>query len=177
MGEDKSLLVRLKNGDREAFNQLFETYSPKLYFFCLKSFRNQVDAQEIVQDTFLKIWETRRRVDENQHFNTYLIAIAKHAIYDFLKHRVVERKYSDYMLRSGDGAYSIEHELAVRDFREHMAAGIERLPAQQKEVMRLKSRGYDNDEIARRLDLSKRTVEAHVNHAFKSIRAHLNLKE
>lgn len=177
MSEDKLLLTLLKKGSRDAFNALFEKYSPKLYFFCLKSFQNKVDAEEIVQDAFMKIWETRSRIDENQHFNTYLIAIAKHIIYDFLKHKVVERKYSDYILQSSDGSYNIEQEVALKDFKQYMLGSIEQLPAQQKEILLLKSKGYDNDEIAQQLNLSKRTIETHINRAFKFLRIYLAAKK
>ncbi|MDR1951181.1 MAG: RNA polymerase sigma-70 factor [Bacteroidales bacterium] len=170
MNEDSILIISLKKGNRNAFNTLFEKYSPKLYFFILKTFQNKVEAEEIVQDTFLKIWETRRRIDEKQHFNTYLISIAKHLIYDHLRHKAVERKYSQHALQASDKSYSVDDELALESLRDYIIAKIELLPPQQKEILLLKNKGYENDEIAKLLSLSKRTVETHINRAFKSLR-------
>jgi RNA polymerase sigma-70 factor (ECF subfamily) len=176
--EDRQLIISLKKGNRKAFNALFEKYSPKLHFFTLKSFQNKVDAEEIVQSSFLKIWETRHKIDENQHFNTYLITIAKHIIYDLLRHKLVERKYSQYILQSSDESYSIENDFVLKNLKEYVATSIEHLPIQQREIILLKSKGYDNEEIAKQLKLSKRTVETHINRALKFLRNHLiNKKE
>ena len=170
MNEDIALIILLKEGNRNAFNILFEKYSPKLYFYTLKTFKNQVDAEEIVQETFLKIWETRHRIDEYQHFNTYLISIAKHLICDLLRHKAVEQKYSNYVLQSFNELYTIEDELALKSLRTYIVDKIELLPVQQKEILLLKSKGFENEEIAARLTLSKRTVETHINRAFKFLR-------
>ncbi|MDR0296110.1 MAG: RNA polymerase sigma-70 factor [Prevotellaceae bacterium] len=176
--EDRQLIISLKKGNREAFNLLFEKYSPKLHFFTLKSFQNKVDAEEIVQNTFLKIWETSYKIDENQHFTTYLITIAKHIIYDCLRHKLVERKYNQYILQSSDESYSIENDFVLKNLKEYLAISIGRLPTQQKEIILLKSKGYNNKEIAKQLKLSKRTVETHINRALKFLRSHLiNKKE
>ena len=170
MKEDLLLLILLKKGNRKAFNVLFEKYSPKLYFYTLKTFKNRIDAEEIVQDTFLKIWETAHRIDEHKHFNTYLISIAKHLICDRLRHKAVEQKYSRYMSHFSSEFYSIEDKLESKNLKESLLADIENLPSQQKEVLLLKSKGYDNNEIATYLNLSKRTVETHINRAFKFLR-------
>jgi RNA polymerase sigma-70 factor (ECF subfamily) len=170
MNEDGILVILLKKGDRNAFNTLFEKYSPKLYFFILKTFQNKVEAEEIVQDTFLRLWETRHRIDEKRHFNTYLISIAKHLIYDHLRHKMVERKYNQRVQKTSDQSYTVEDELASESLRAYIVANIERLPPQQKEILLLKSKGYENDEIAQQLNLSKRTVETHINRAFKFLR-------
>lgn len=170
MNEETRLLVLLKKGNRDAFDTLFGKYSPKLYFFVLKTFRSRADAEEIVQETFLRIWETRREVDETRHFNTYLITIAKRIIYDRLRRMAVERRYNDHIRQSAAESYSIENELALKNLREYMAANIELLPAQQREILVLKSMGYENEEI---LNISKRTVETHINRAFRILRTYL----
>jgi RNA polymerase sigma-70 factor (ECF subfamily) len=174
MNEDGVLIISLKKGNRNAFNTLFEKYSPKLYFFVLKTFQNKVEAEEIVQETFLKIWETRHRIDEKQNFNTYLISIAKHLIYDHLRHKAVERKYSQRVQQTSDKSYTVEDEFALESLRDYIIANIELLPPQQKEILLLKNKGYENDEIAERLNLSKRTVETHINRAFKVLRNSLS---
>jgi len=170
MTQDSILIISLKKGNRNAFDTLFEKYSPKLYYFVLKTFQNKVEAEEIVQDTFLKLWETRHRIDEKQHFNTYLISIAKHLIYDHLRHKAVERKYSQYAKQTSEKTYTVEDEFALESLKDYIVAQIELLPPQQREILLLKSKGYANDEIAQTLNLSKRTVETHINRAFKLLR-------
>jgi len=175
MTEDRLLLEALKKGDRAAFNVLFEKYSPKLYFFCLKYLSDKINAEEIVQETFLKIWETRSKIDTSRHFNTWLITIARHIIFDYLRHKMVEWKFNDYALKSFDISADLESEQTEKQLRSYLTKTIEQLPVQQKEVLLLKSKGYDNKEIALRLNLSKRTVETHINRALKVLR--IQLKE
>jgi len=173
MTQERLLLESLKKGNREAFNTLFKKYSPKLYFFCLKYFKGQIEAEEIVQDSFLKIWETHKGIDATCPFSTYLITIAKHRIFDQLRHEVVKRKYSSYLLHSSKGDFDLEHELIENNMKEHLWACVGHLPAQQKSILHLKGKGYGNSEIAERLHLSKRTVEKHINRALKYLQMHL----
>ena len=170
---DKVLLTSLQKGDREAFNALFIKYSPKVYFFCLKYFKNQVEAEEIVQDVFLRIWETRNKIDVTKPFNTYLIAIAKHIIFDAIRRQAVKRRFTLYLQESSSGSYDLGHELDEKNLREYLLMTIGQLPLQQRSILLLKSNGYNNSEIARRLRLSKRTVETHVNRALKYLRLQL----
>ena len=164
-------LTSLQKGDREAFNTLFIKYAPKLYFFVQKYFNGQIEAEEVVQYVFLKIWETRERIDSSKSFNTYIIAIAKHIIFDYLRHEAIKRKFDNYMVRSSKHASDLEDEIAEKNMKEYLWECIEALPFQQKNILLLKSRGYDNDEIAKRLQLSKRTVETHINRAIKYLRS------
>lgn len=173
MEDDKHLLSLLKKGDRGAFDAIFKKYAPKLYFFSLKFFNSKDDADEIVQETFVRVWKTRGELDENQNFNAYLVTIAKNLIYNVFRRRLVEKKYVEYILLSSTDSYSIEHELVMRNLKERMLQGIEQLPPQQKEVLLLRNKGYSNDEIAKQLSLSKRTVEAHIGKAFKYLRSYL----
>ncbi len=175
MAEEQVLLRSLKQGDQQAFDVLFKKYAPRLYFFVFRFFNNRPAAEEIVQDTFVKIWDTRDRINVDQHFSTYLFTIAKHLIYNRFRYELVERKYREFILQHSGDSYSIEHDIVAKQLKEYLLDGIGRLPAQQKEILLLRNQGYDNDEIAQQLQLSKRTVETHINKAFKYLR--LFLKE
>lgn len=172
---DDILLGLLKNENKNAFDTLFKKYAPRLYFFSL-NFLTKEDAEEIAQDTFVKIWETRDKIDVTQHFNTYLITIAKHLIYNRFRHKVVEQKYNKHILQTACDSYSVEHELILKNLKERIIASIGQLSPQQKEIVLLKYNGYDNQSIAERLRLSKRTVETHINKAFKMLRRYLTEK-
>lgn len=171
--DEKKLLLSLKQGDKDAFDAIFKKYASRLYFFSLTFFNSRADADEIVQETFVKLWETRYRIDETQSFNTYLITIAKHIIYNQFRHKLVEQKYNEYILQTTGDSYSIENDLVLKNLKEHMLAGIAQLPPQQREILLLKRKGYDNEEIAGQLNVSKRTVETHINKAFKFLRTYL----
>ncbi len=170
--DEKTLIALLKSGDRVAFGAVFEKYAARLYRFSFHFFRNEADAEEIVQETFLKIWETRERIDVQQHFNTYLITIAKHQIYDVIKHKFVEQKHHQRIFENSLTSYSIEDDFVLQNLMELLLSCIEQLPPQQREVMLLRNKGLNNQEIAEKLDLSVRTVETHVSHALKILRTY-----
>ena len=60
---NKELIRLIQNGDMVAFYNLYERYSKKLYFFVLRYIKLEADAEEIVQDVFIKIWENRNKID------------------------------------------------------------------------------------------------------------------
>ena len=149
VSDECTLLKQFKSGEREAFDRLFKMYAPQLGYFCLRLVR-QEDAEEIVQETFIKLWETRDKIKVELNFNTYITTIAKNLIYDMFRKKLVEQRY-------------------YQKFQSLIQEQLE----QQREVMMLKCKGFNNDEIAELLGISKRTVEAHLNKAYKKLRQDL----
>lgn len=173
MYNEQNLITALRSGDAKAFDALFRKYAPKLYFLALSFVPGTDQAEEIVQETFVRIWEARHRIDPERNFGPYMVSIAKRILYNVVRHTLVEQKYNRQAARDSDDSYTIEDELAIRSFRERMLEGIGNLPPQQREILTLKSEGFDNEEIALRLHLSKRTVETHINKAFRYLRVFL----
>jgi len=171
MDEDKYLLELLKKDDSVAFETLFEKYASRLYHFSLRLFHGSIyDAEEVVQNVFLKIWESRATIDSVKNFNSYLITIAKHQIYDTIKHKFVTQKHRQHILKVSEQSTANEDQSVLQDMVELMLSHIEQLPDQQKEVMLLRNQGFTNAEIAKKLALSIRTVETHVSNALKVLR-------
>ena len=161
----------LKRDDSVAFEMLFERYASRLYHFSLQFFNGNIhDAEEVVQDVFLKIWENRAKINSVQNFNNYLITIAKHQMYDVIKHKFVEQKHHKYILNFATKSCSEEDGLILKNMTELMLSRIEQMPDQQKRVMLLRNEGFTNAEIAQKLTLSTRTVETHVSNALKYLR-------
>ena len=88
VSDECTLLKQFKSGEREAFDRLFKMYAPQLGYFCLRLVR-QEDAEEIVQETFIKLWETRDKIKVELNFNTYITTIAKNLIYDMFRKKLV----------------------------------------------------------------------------------------
>ena len=166
-------LKRLKKGDRSAFNAMFSMYAAKLYHFSLNYLHSETDAQEIVQETFLKVWETRHSIDENQNFGSYIFSIAKHRIYNLFRRRTVEKRYLGNLLPETEAAvYPVLPETGA-EMERKIHIGIERLPRQQREILKMKTAGMDNGQIADSLSISRRTVETHIRRSYKSLREYL----
>ncbi|UGU15441.1 RNA polymerase sigma-70 factor [Sinomicrobium kalidii] len=168
----------LENNSSGAFELLFKLYYDKLYHIAKSYVRNEQDAEEIVQDVFLKMWE--RRNNKEVWTNNFLYTITKNACLNYLKHQkvVVERARNYYDKQLSDPLRFITNEAASRlmeeeleqKIRESMAA----LPEKRRAVF-VKSRveGMKSQEIARQLGISKRTVDTHIYMALKHMRFQL----
>ena len=172
VSDECTLLKQFKSGEREAFDRLFKMYAPQLGYFCLRLVR-QEDAEEIVQETFIKLWETRDKIKVELNFNTYITTIAKNLIYDMFRKKLVEQRYYQKFQSLIQEQLAVENELFRKNLQEVMFDSINKLSEQQREVMMLKCKGFNNDEIAELLGISKRTVEAHLNKAYKKLRQDL----
>jgi DNA-directed RNA polymerase specialized sigma subunit, sigma24 homolog len=85
--EEKELIYRLKNGDEDAFSRIYQAYWRKVYNFARLYITYADDIEEIVQEIFIKLWESRCFIDENQSFQGYLFIITRNAIFnDSRKH-------------------------------------------------------------------------------------------
>lgn len=74
-GNDQKLVQFLQKGNITAFDSLFEVYSPKLFGFALKYFKNESDAEELVQEVFVKVCENHRTLKSELSFKSYLFTI------------------------------------------------------------------------------------------------------
>lgn len=83
----------LQKGNVAAFDSLFEVYSPKLYGFAFKYFRNEADAEELVQEVFVKVWENRQSLKTEYSFKAYLFTIALNQIRKYFNKKAVALRY------------------------------------------------------------------------------------
>lgn len=165
-------LERLRDGDERAFEALFRAFTPGLVALVTRYVRSRQVAEELVQELFLTLWQRRLTLDVRQGVNTYLYVAARNRAFAHLRHeRVVAQHAATVVGRLDDPASPADADLlAILDLQE----AIERLPAQCKLVFRLsRQHGMANAEIATFLDLSIKTVEAHLTRALKALRGHL----
>ncbi len=80
----------------EAFKTLFNRYYKKLYHFSLGLLKSREDAEEMVHDVFVKVWENRTNLKEALSFNAYLLTIARNRIYNQLRQKQYEKSYKKY---------------------------------------------------------------------------------
>lgn len=169
---EKSLVAALRQGDQEAFNQLFFAYEKKLYFFAYKLLQSHADAEEVVQEVFLRIWDKRNTLDEQRSFNAYLITIAKNIIYNRASRRVVEHAYREYLQRAAPSVrHHTEEAVNFSDLNTISYRFINQLPEKRRKIFLLsRFEGLSNREIAKQLNVSVSTVENQMNKALKVLR-------
>lgn len=138
--DEKHLLIDLKDGSFQAFERLYNMYSGKLYNFIMRlSSGNQYMAEEVVQSTFIRIWEVREKVDTNASFISFLCTIAKNLLMNMYQRQTVEYVYNEYLLKSGlDHDSQTEDTIDLRFLNDYIDSLAEELPAQRKENLYLK---------------------------------------
>ncbi|WP_375582172.1 RNA polymerase sigma factor [Cyclobacterium xiamenense] len=170
-------LVRLlKDGDRDAFHQLYGLFANKILCTCKKMYLPHEDAEEVVQEVFLKVWEKRQGLDCSLSFNAYLFTMMRSSIFKRSRKHALEIAYRQYQLNFGEReTCSAEMEMEYEELKHFSEKAIAALPKGQQEVFKLKfSEHLTADEIAGRLQLSKRTVENQLYKATKRLKQELS---
>jgi len=147
------------------YNRCVERFSDNVYRFALKSLRNEELAKDIVQESFLKLWENRGAVIGGKE-KSYLFTIAYRLIIDSVRH---EKRYAlEELMPNG-----VQHgEKAAHDTGEMLLRFLERLPPVQKNVVMLRDyEGYSYREIAEMTSLTEAQVKVYI------FRARVTLKK
>ncbi len=175
---EKDLLVRVAEGDAVAFRQLFDHYRNKIYSLGMYLTRSEVQAEEIVQDVFLKVWEKRTELSGIQYFNGWLRTVAKNTCSNYLRDLAVEKLAMSRLLDKAEGTTaSAETNVIEKEYRQIIEEAIQRLPPQQKKVYILsRQTGKKQEEIARELNISLYTVKEYLKLAQRSVRQHITNK-
>lgn len=166
---------RLINGEEEALKALLDLLGPKVYGYCIKKTGSRADAEELVLDVFLKLWQFRSRLDPQADLQVLLFTIARNHILNFIRYKATRQLVQ---LAPGEAALSAAEEQWQRlDYNELYARYqrvLDGLGEKQRTVFRLsREAGLSNREIADRLGISVRTVEAHIHSCLKVIRTEL----
>lgn len=169
---DESILAdNIKKNDEKAFKTLFDRYYKKLLDYTVTFTGDLQGAEDIVQQTFITLWTHRKKIDSKKSIKSYLYRIAhnsyidtyrkqkyKESFFDEIKERALRDRIND------DDEIIAQRILKLKDV-------IETLPDKCKEILQMnKFQGLKYKEIADLLDISVKTVESHMNTAFKKIR-------
>ena len=93
----QELLTRLKNGDVMAFDQVYELYNHKLFSFVFKILKNEAEVDDIVQEVFVKIWESRHKLQDYKSLNSYIFTIAYNNSIDLIRKRISSNDYLEHL--------------------------------------------------------------------------------
>ncbi|WP_162051775.1 RNA polymerase sigma factor [Pontibacter pamirensis] len=167
-----SAIEALKTGDIAAFESLYHLFEPKLYAFAMHLVRQKEDAEEIVQEVFLKVWARRQTMDPDKNFDGYLFSIAKNIVYNKTRRRVYEFAFTQYITAtSTDTGCFTEETVAYQDLTKLLEDTYATLPPVRRQVFVLsRVEGKSNSEIAQLLNTSNSNIENHLNKALKTIK-------
>ena len=170
---EQDLVKALSKGEIRAFNDLFQLYGNRIYRFAMGYLKSQPEAEELVQDVFLKVWERRSELKDNLSFKAYLFTIAynlirKHFIKKALIHKYLENQIID------DFDFETTENIDYLSTKKLIDTIIDQLPPKRKIVfIRSRFEGFTVSEIATELGTSPKTVENQLGEALKFVREHL----
>jgi RNA polymerase sigma-70 factor, ECF subfamily len=175
--EELNILERIKNGDKEAFETVFRAYYQSLCLFSLRYLKRIDLAEEIVQDIFVTIWEKRSGLQFETSLKAYLYRAVHNNSLKFLQHQKVVDKHIQYVIDQKEQYYYEPlNNLQVGEVSRLLENAFAAMPQKTREIFALsREEGLKYAEIAEKMNISIKTVEAHMGNALKILRE--NLKE
>ena len=156
--------------DKTGFNQLMTHLRPKLYRFALSFIRRTDEAEDVVQEVGIKLWERRSELDTMRSVEAYAMSAVRNRCLDYA--RSPHSRTSEMI-----EAYDAPHEetpyktLEQADMAAFVRKLIDRLPEQQQMVIRLRDiEGYELDEIAEIVGINEGAVRTNLSRARQKIR-------
>lgn len=167
---DAVLSIALTHDERRAFDIIFTRYYPRVKQFVHGFCGDEYEAENIAQDIFMKLWIQRDKIPAIETLDAYVYMMAKNAALNALKRMVREQRSMAESLEVADNA-NIEESLYGKELMEIIHRHIDQMPEQRRRVFTMsRIEGLRNEEIAQRLNISKRTVETHISVALAELR-------
>jgi RNA polymerase sigma-70 factor (ECF subfamily) len=170
------LAMRIKIGDEQAFELFFRRFNVRLCAFANKFLDNPEEAQEVVQDMFVRIWEERNEIDPESSLKSYVFKIVQNLSISRLRRRKVESRYLEIyrLVYIEHTEFSAHESLLARELEAQIFHSIKKLPSECRKIFELsRSEGLKYREIAETLHISVKTVETQMSKALRSLRLEL----
>ena len=163
-GVEQDFVRRINIKEETAFHDLFTRFRNYLVLFAMRRVDQLDVAEDIVQETFIIVWESKKIYNSYHGLKAYLYELVQNKCVNYLIHKQVESKYVSYVKNTKEeteGDYSLMQEEVYRE----LYIAVRELPERCREVFELHLEGKKNDEIAEILDNSVLTVKSHKQNA------------
>lgn len=173
--DEKGLLALVASGDRQAFAQFYTQHLNYLFRYIFLFTKSKQDAEEILQDIFIRIWEQREKLVQIGNIRDYLHRMAKNKMLDNIRHQQIRHRVQLEIRRTNDMAASSTADLcAYKEYYTIVQQAIEKLPPKRKLIFRLNiENGLSQEEIAGQLHISKSVVQKQLYSATHFVRNYL----
>jgi len=174
---NKELLQLIQKDDKIAFYNLYERYSKRLYGFVLRYIKQKSDAEEIVQEVFIKIWESRSKIDVYSSFESFLFTVAYNTTISLFRKRVSEKKYLEHLksLQQFESTPDLTDEIHFNELNKKVKSLLNELTPRQKEIFQLsREDGLTHNEIAKKMNISLNTVKKHITNTLTFLKSHID---
>ncbi len=174
--KEREVIAALKSDSQDAFNEIYSTYARRLYSYCYKFSRTAEDAEEIVQDTFVRLWNSRGKLKSDTNLNNLIFTISHRLVINAWHKRMLDPRYITFLEIQEQVADSrrTEHAVEYDEFSWRVLSLMDKLPTTQRKIVQYaKMEDLPSKEIARRMNLSEQTVRNQLSLALKTLRSQM----
>jgi RNA polymerase sigma-70 factor (family 1) len=172
MIRDTEIIRRIRQGDAGQFESLFRSSYVSLVRYAKTLIKDHDTAEEIVQDLFFRLWQDKEKLEIESSLNGYLFRAVHNRCLHFIDHsRVMERYAREMSIKPAESAESPTDILNYKELQDKIASILESLPERCGKIFCMsRFEGLKYSEIAERLSVSVKTVEANMGRALKEFR-------
>jgi RNA polymerase sigma-70 factor (ECF subfamily) len=173
---EQELLPLIAEGDERAFSHLYYQTNAKLYNAVMTYVKDPDIAREIVQQVYIKLWDSRLLLKDVRRPKDYLFILARNTVFDHIKKHTVELKYlAGLHAQASVSDNNVISAMQERECGNLLRQVVSRLPAQQREAYLMASeQKMSYDKIAVRMRVSKFTVKRHLELARRFVRQRIH---
>ncbi len=169
---ENELIQKISQDDSIAFEALYNHYRSDIYRFIYKFIKSPELSDDLCQEIFIRIWESRNGLVVIKSFKPYLYTITKNHTLNFLKRASVDSKamgviYSTFSEKRNE----MEDNLITNEYLNHLRNILNTLPPQSREVFKLcRQQGHSYDEVAQMLGISRSCVKKHMVRSMRTLK-------
>jgi RNA polymerase sigma-70 factor (ECF subfamily) len=167
------IITEFKKGDPQAFSYFFHLHYRSLGYFAAQLVNSQQDGEDIVKDTYVKLWQKHTDFETPQNIKAFLYITTRNACLNFLRHlQVKESSHRELMyLEEEKGEELVLNQMIRAELMQEIYGEIGKLPERRREVIKMAYLdGLKNEEIADQMNISIHTVAEHKGKALYSLR-------
>lgn len=175
INDEHALVLRLIEGDEDAFCELYAAYKNRLIYFAMRFLKSREYAEDIFQDAFTVVWQSRRFINPDASFSAYLYTIVRNRILNQLRDLSNRDKFCEQILsRAVDYTNETKDTILANDLRQFISCALQQLTPRQREIFGMsRERQMSHREIAEALGISVNTVQESISISLRTLRTYL----
>ena len=175
LSDERSLVLRLIEGDEDAFCELYAAYKNRLIYFAMRFLKSREYAEDIFQDAFAVVWQGRRFINQDASFSAYLYTIVRNRILNQLRDLSNQDKLREQILSQAvNYTNETKDEIIANDLRQFISRALQQLTPRQREIFQMsRERQMSHREIAEVLGISVNTVQESISISLRPLRTYM----
>lgn len=173
---DAELILLLIKDSELAFSELYIRYKDKLRYFCFSLLKSEEETNDIVQEIFIRLWESRFFINSDLSFSSFLYTMARNRILNHFRDTDIESRAKSILAQKTPTEENIiEADLIYTEYQKILKDAIALLPPQRQKIFNMsRTENLSHKEIAAELDISVNTVQEHISESLRFIKSYFS---